>query len=422
MFSFFVARRYFAQALKTKSMALPLWFSIIILFIASFGLSLALSITSAFQEKTFEKFETTNAHALISSYGNKLDFPSIAKKISNALSPHTAGITPQSSHSLIITSNDKQALVQLRSIDLASQKNVINLGQKLISADKNLAKKMQKNCFIVGSTLAHNLEITPNTTVTCYVPKTIVSSKKIQLSEKELMVSDQFALGLDEFDSGIVFCSQETFTELTKSQPNTADVILVKFASEPDSNTYFFEQLNPFSETYTEKKLNLLRAALPEFNVQSWKELYPAIISAMKLEQFGVMCILFLLALIALFSITSSLVTLIYHKQRDIALFMTMGMPQHMIRKIFLWVGMIIVVLSSLAGSLCSYAVSFILETYKCIPLPDVYYVSYLPASTQPFIFIAIPICICISSILILLAGIWQAQKMNSLETLRHTT
>ncbi|MBM3894394.1 ABC transporter permease [Candidatus Dependentiae bacterium] len=422
MLSFFIARRYFAQALKTKSMALPLWFSIMILFIATLGLSLAVSTTQAFQEKTFQKFEETNADAIISSYGNKLDYESIDKKIRLQIPDQIAGTTPQSSHSLIITNDEKQALVQIRSIDPKTDLSVTNLEKKLLKNNQTLCDLLKKNCIIIGSTLARNLDLAEKKTAECYIPNTAINSKKITLTESILTISGQFHIGLDECDSGIVFCSQETFSLLTKSSPNLADVILVRFAPQKNGLISFFDKLNPLNPSQKDTGITLLKKTLPHLTVQTWQELYPAIISALKLEQFAALCLLFLLIIIALFSITSSLVTLIYHKQRDIALFQTLGMPNSMIRNIFLWVGIIVVTISSCAGSVIGYFVSYLLETYKLISLPDVYYVSYLPASTNPFIFIAIPIGICSCSILILFAGIWQAQKMNSLETLRHTT
>jgi len=426
MLSFFIARSYFAQALKTKSMATPLWLSIIVLFAASFALTLAISITQAFQEKVFTKFQETNADAIIYSYGEKLDDQAMSKKIVRYLGAQIKGITNQNINTLIITHDGKQALVSVRSIECATEKDVLNLGRKISPQPENLSDLMLKNHVVIGATLAENLKLSVKTETNCFIPQTQIKSKRITLIEKEIVVSGIFKIGLDEFDANTIFCSSETFNAFFKNTEGS-DTLLISFNT-PHPQTVFgkiiqeLSSLNPFKESREDSIIKKLRKIFPDASVSSWKDLYPAIISAMKLEKLGIICILLLLILVSLFSVISSLVTLIYNKKRDIALFQILGMRPTTVRAIFLWVGMIIVILSSFAGSLLSFITSFLLEHYKLITLPDIYYVSYLPASQNLFIFISIPCAIVIISLFILLAGIWQTQKINSLETLRHTT
>jgi lipoprotein-releasing system permease protein len=426
MLSFFIARSYFAQALKTKSMATPLWLSIIVLFAASFALTLAISITQAFQEKVFAKFQETNADAIIYSYGEKLDNNAMSRKIARHLGTEIKGVTSQNINTLIITHDDKQALVTVRSIECSTEKKVLNLGKKITSYPRKLSDLLIKNNIIIGSTLAENLKLRVNTETNCFIPQTQIKSKRIALTEKEIIISGIFKIGLDEFDANTIFCSTETFNAFFKNTEGS-DTLLISFNT-PHPKTFFgqimneLSNLNPFKEPHEDLIIKKLRKLFPDSSVSSWKDLYPAIISAMKLEKLGIICILLLLILVSLFSVISSLVTLIYNKKRDIALFQILGMPRRTVRAIFLWVGMIIVIASSFTGSFFSFITSFLLEHYKLIVLPDIYYVSYLPASQNLFIFISIPCAIVIISLFILLAGIWQTQKINSLETLRHTT
>ena len=263
MLSFFIARSYFAQALKTKSMATPLWLSIIVLFAASFALTLAISITQAFQEKVFTKFQETNADAIIYSYGEKLDHHAMSKKIVRYLGSQIKGITNQNINTLIIAHDGKQSLVTVRSIECETEKEVLNLGRKIFPEPENLNDLLLKNHVVIGATLAENLKLSINTETNCFIPQTQIKSKRITLTEKEIVVSGIFKIGLDEFDANTIFCSTKTFNAFFKNTEGS-DTLLISFNS-LQPQTFFgqimkeLSSLNPFKESHEESIIKKLR-------------------------------------------------------------------------------------------------------------------------------------------------------------------
>jgi lipoprotein-releasing system permease protein len=84
----------------------------------------------------------------------------------------------------------------------------------------------------------------------------------------------------------------------------------------------------------------------------------------------------------------------IQQKQRDIAICKTIGMSDNNIQRVFLLLGLTITFISSLCGLACAALAGYFLEKYPFIKLPDVYYVTHLPARMSPDIFIVVFISI----------------------------
>ena len=427
MLSLFIARKYFARALATKATSASLWLSLIVLCAGSLALSLALSITQAFEEKVFQKLQGINAHAIIYSHGDKVDGTSITATIKKKHPDTHFETTPQSMHSIVILHNNHQALITLRGIEPATEKNVLNLAQKITpqKTRSGVDELLTNNSVIIGHSLAKQLEVNPGDEFSIHIPQDSKSSKRISLYEKTVQVSAFFNIGLDEFDGNTMFCSLQFFNEIFKVKQGS-DVLLVNFEEKKDTSSLnnlsaFFNKHIPFQKSFQDNLIGELKNDLPSFTVASWKDLYPAIISAMQLEKCGVLSLILLLTLVALMNIISTLFTIVNRKQRDIALFQAIGMPNTSIKQIFIWMGMCMVTFSTATGVALGWFVSFLLESYKLIPLPDMYYTPYLPACTDPGIFIAVALVTLFIGYCTILLSVRHLQNTDPLETLRHT-
>jgi ABC-type lipoprotein release transport system permease subunit len=140
-------------------------------------------------------------------------------------------------------------------------------------------------------------------------------------------------------------------------------------------------------ETIVIKKL---QKRLPHLNVYTWKDQYPALVSSLKLEKYVMFLILALITLVASMNMISLLFMQIQHKRRDIAIFRAMGMSSKIIRSIFLRMGLLITSIASICGLMLAACAGYALERYPCIELPDVYYISYIPARMDLEIFLAV--------------------------------
>jgi len=55
------------------------------------------------------------------------------------------------------------------------------------------------------------------------------------------------------------------------------------------------------------------------------------------------------------------------------------------------------------------------------VPLPEGYYINYLPASTNPLIFFTVPFLTLLFGFVIIVTSVRHVQKIDALDVLRHT-
>jgi lipoprotein-releasing system permease protein len=103
----------------------------------------------------------------------------------------------------------------------------------------------------------------------------------------------------------------------------------------------------------------------------------------------------------------------ITRKRGDIALLTTLGASPWMIKKIFIFMGLLITFFGSLVGLAGAYCVALLLHSYIKIDLPDAYYVTQLPIALEPFIFI---LSFCVVMILSFCAIWWATRSINDIK------
>jgi lipoprotein-releasing system permease protein len=129
--------------------------------------------------------------------------------------------------------------------------------------------------------------------------------------------------------------------------------------------------------------------------------------------------ILALITLVACMTMISLLFMYIQQKRRDIAIFKSMGLSDNKIRSIFLRIGLKITLGASLTGLTLAFIAGYILERYPFIHLPDVYYISYLPARMDFEIFIVVFIVTMIFGFLATWIPTRGTKKINIAQVLR---
>jgi lipoprotein-releasing system permease protein len=83
---------------------------------------------------------------------------------------------------------------------------------------------------------------------------------------------------------------------------------------------------------------------------------------------------------VAALNILITLVMMVMEKYRDIAILMSMGARRQQIRNIFILQGLLIGVVGTVIGLIVGYALSFLADKYRWIPLDEqVYSLSFVP-------------------------------------------
>lgn len=155
------------------------------------------------------------------------------------------------------------------------------------------------------------------------------------------------------------------------------------------SNQY--NGIHVFSED-PHKDILKIRESLPNnVVVKGWWEDNLNFFAALELEKVSLFIVLMLIILIAAINIISSLLMNVMNRRAEIALLMSLGATSIEVKKVFLYLGIVIGVSGILAGIIFGMGGLWILSTFDIVHLPkDVYPTTTLPLdlSLKDFILI----------------------------------
>ena len=119
--------------------------------------------------------------------------------------------------------------------------------------------------------------------------------------------------------------------------------------------------------------------------IQTWKDLNKALLFLLRLEKTLMFIAVFLIVVVAAMAVISDLMLIQAHKQAEMGMLGAMGATPESLRRIYLWLGSLLVGLGALMGSLLGVVGAWILDRYHLIALPgDVYFMDHVPFLVKP--------------------------------------
>jgi lipoprotein-releasing system permease protein len=123
-----------------------------------------------------------------------------------------------------------------------------------------------------------------------------------------------------------------------------------------------------------------LIAAVPGVEVKTWKEINRPLFLALRLEKVVMFATISLIVLVAALNLICSLAMLVVEKRGRIGILRTMGSTGASIRRIFLFVGILIGVVGTALGNVLGISASWIADRFGLVPFPgDGFLVSHVP-------------------------------------------
>ncbi len=335
------------------------------IFIGSFALALVTAIMNGFQHEIHKKLQGTHAQVIISAQSKPLNVEAMAPLLDEAT--NITHWSPSTIRYGMITSEyselEAPSVTMIKGIDPEKEASVSILQEKLTAyaEEKTLESLLTDNTVVIGNKLAQSLNVEVGDTVSVIFSDTIgAKTKKPKFSSRNVIVSGIFSIGVEEFDSGLILCSFDLFDDFFPS----AGVEQINIKLEDKSNEQEII-------THLQNQLGL--------DVYSWKALYPALVSALRLEKYVTFFVLALITLVASMNIISLLFMQITNRRPDIAILRAMGMSNQDVSSIFISMSMLQSAIATIAGLICAILSAWFLDTYPFITLPDAYYVSQLP-------------------------------------------
>jgi len=217
---------------------------------------------------------------------------------------------------------------------------------------------------VIGSKLATQLSAEIGDIVTTYTVKgvpSLLNSPEI----KQFTVTGIYQTGIDQFDDVFVIVDREQARQLFKLKKNEAHAIEIKLKDEKDIENFEDKLISTlsfpfFSESILEKF----------YNIFAWVELQEQMIPLV----IGVMII------VAAFNLIGAVLMMILERTRDIGVLKTIGTKSSIVRRIFLFEGLLVSFVGLIFGIGFSLLFAYLQLEFQIIPLSEEnYYMSYVP-------------------------------------------
>jgi len=215
---------------------------------------------------------------------------------------------------------------------------------------------------------------------------------------KRFKVRGVFDSGLSAYDKAYSYTTLSSLQTMLHLPSNEYDGIHV-FSKDPHVDILKIKEFLP--ETVT---------------IKGWWEDNVNFFAALELEKASLFIVLMLIILIASINIISSLLMTVMNRRSEIALLLSLGATSAEVKKVFLYLGIVIGVSGILAGIAFGMGGLWILSTFDIVHLPkDVYPTSTLPLdlSLKDFVLIVVG-----AFVIVIASSYYPAKKASEVDIL----
>lgn len=401
-FELFVARRY----LRTKRKGL---FTLVTTVIGVAGVTVGvaallttLSVMNGFQADIRKKIVGAQAHVLVLGRmdGGRLERTRAALESR----PEVAALAPFVLGQAIVTFEDRSMGIVLKGLDPAQEFKVNDLSRTL-TAGSWAGVAGGTTSIVLGEELARHLGAWVGDDVVLVSPQGLSTPLGLMPALKRFRVCGTLKTGYYEYDSATAYVSLEAAASFLKA---------------PGGASGFGARLKDLA--LADKTAAALQAQLGfEYAVRSFSQMNRTLFAALKLEKAVMFIILTLIILVASLNIASNLILLGAEKLRDVGLLMAMGATPRQVRRVFLWLGLIIGAVGVGAGLLLGLGLCWVIHRYPPVELPaDIYYLSRVPVQVAPLDVAVIALCALALTLLASLYPAWRAAKTDPVEAIHY--
>lgn len=411
---FKIAMRYLRSKRKEGFISVIAIFSFVGITLGVATLIIVMSVMNGFREELIDRILGINAHITLYDRSGKIyDYEEIVKEIAKINGIKT--VNPLIEEQVMMNTPHNSVGGLVKAIDANDLKNKELIAENLLNV--NLEEFKGKDGVIVGVDLADSLEVRKGDKIKLISSETNSTILGSIPRIKTYTVAGFFNSGMNEYDSTTIFMPIEA-AQLHFRYKNSVSAIEVRVNDVEKVNEIFLEV------SYLLQEMGHDNIALVD-----WEKANSSFIGALKVERNVMFIILTLIILVAAFNIISSLIMLVNDKNKNIALFRTMGATKGMIMRIFFICGSAVGVFGTICGSLVGILFATNIESIKKFLEgvfdtqlfdPTIYFLSQLPAKIMiGDITLVISMALVISFLATLYPS-YKATKTNPAEILRY--
>lgn len=371
----FIASRYLRAKRAQAFISVISLFSLVGVALGVTALIVAMSIMNGFTTELREKILGATAQVMVYNIYEGMYNPGELRETLLEV-PGVVNATPFIYTELAISTPGGVKGVATRGVDPASGPASVSMLENLktgsldnLTMQPEFAGDPQTYGVIIGQELARMLQVEVGSRVNLLAPSGRRTSAGITPRVVPFTVAGTFHTGMIQYDTSLAYVSLEAAAMLTGMTDGRVTGM----------------ELTVDDVFRADRIGQAVKERLGErYSIRTWMESNVNVFAALKLEKFAMGLVLFLIILVASFSIVASLVMLVMEKKKDIAILMSMGATKKMVERIFISMGAMIALVGTIMGTGLGLLLCFLLKHYKFIELPEgAYPMQYVPVLTN---------------------------------------
>ena len=329
----FVGLRYTRSKYKNNFISFISLTSMLGILFGVLVLITILSVMNGFEKELRDRILSMVSHVTITETDGLLsDWRKEQQKLVENTS--VVGSAPFIQKQVMVSANGQLRGVLMQGILPEEQPKVGDIDQRVLEG--SFSELTPRSYGIaLGVELAQHLGVFVGDKVTVITPQIKITPAGMIPRSKRFTVSSIYKINMAEYDSSTAFIHMRDASKLFKTKDKVSGIRL---------------KLDDLFKAPT-LAMNLQGSLGDTYDVIDWGENNKSLYQVQKTEKVVMFFILFLIVLVAVFNLVSSLVMVVNDKQADIAILRTQGMSAQQIKRIFMVQGTIIGLFGSLLGA-----------------------------------------------------------------------
>ena len=406
MYELFLGLRYLKAKRKQRFISVITIISVLGVMVGVMALVVVLSVMNGFRSDLMSKILGVNSHVLVLNLSGTFNgYQEVAEKVEKM--DGVVAITPFVYTQVMLNNSGRVSGAVLRGVDPKSAARVVSFDKMIKEGSLSSLSEAENGIpsIIIGSELAKQIGASTGSLVTVISPEGKLTPLGRTPNTKRFKVTAIFDSGMYEYDASMVYISlREAQRFLALGDSVTGLELKVKEVYQSD-----------IIARKIQKSLGY------PYWTKDWKLMNRSLFSALKLEKLTMFVILTMIVLVGALNIISTLVMVVMEKTRDVAILRAMGASAKSIMGIFMFQGILVGVIGTIAGLLSGLGLCQLLSKYQFINLPaDVYYISKLPVQVSVSDVSIVAGAAVVISFLATLYPAWYASRLNPVESFRY--